>query len=200
MKNLIPKTALKTILAVLIALVLAFGILSLGFPAQMASICENMGNYTFATGYASLNYTYTGKISDLARCVDDSILSENEADIVSFGDKFIADKQAFRAYCAEREANDSRFSYTQYVLGSLTAAKYARGDRDGAVEVALFAMEGIENFPAPNALGILASRAIEKGDSQTMDELYSEAQKHTPAVGEEEYYNTVLKSLSGYIN
>ena len=92
MFNVVVKTALKTLLGVIIALLIAFAIASLGFPGSMASLFENWGNYSLATGYASLSYSYSGNAEDLARCFQDSVLAGNDGDIVRSAKSFTPTK------------------------------------------------------------------------------------------------------------
>ena len=71
--------------------VIVFAILSLGFPGTLCGWCEQLGNYGFAVRYASLYYSYTGDVADLARCAEDSILSENYGDITEYCAKLVHD-------------------------------------------------------------------------------------------------------------
>lgn len=189
MKHFVAKTILKTLLIAILALGVAFGVASLGFPAQMAGMFENMGAYSFATGYASLAYTYSGKTEDLARCVDDSIFAHDDKNIVSFGDKLLADG-GFGDYCS------GRTGYKQFVTGSIACAKYRRGDKEGALNTAGNAL-GSEGFPRPNALGALCLAAYDAQDREFMDELYAEVSARTPSdEGESGYLSDILQLLN----
>lgn len=184
LKNIISKTALKTLLIVLIAVVLAFGVASLGFPQHMATFFENTGSYKIATGYASLAYTYSDTFENLVRCVDDSILSGDDSNIVSFASRLIAAEE-FGEYCSLRDEEfkknlngsgfdaSTEFSYKQYVAGHLSCSQYALGNTDGALETAKNAMSG-EYFPANNAYAMLATRAASRNDAEMKEKLLSE--------------------------
>lgn len=106
MKKVVFKTALKTLLTVIIALLIAFGIASLGFPGSMASLCEKAGNYSLAAGYSSLSYTYSKDIDDLARCAEDSILSKSDGKIIKYCGKLL-NHDGFDELC-KRKSGDMK--------------------------------------------------------------------------------------------
>lgn len=190
MFKVIAKTALKTLLAAVILLCVAFGVASLGFPANMAGFFEKCGNYSFATGYASLSYTYSGKIDDLARCVNDSVLSGNDANTVHFGNMLLEDEN-FAGYCAENAG------YRQYACGKIASAKYRQNDKQNALSVAKSAF--VESgFPANNALVQLMITAEEDKDMLTA--IKSAVEEITPAESETEYHAQVLDILDGLLN
>lgn len=111
---------------------IVFAILSLGFPGTLCGWCEQLGNYGFAVRYASLYYSYTCDVADLARCAEDSILSENDGDITEYCAKLVDDEE-FESYCALRDEEingsiagdddfqDITFSYRQYSMAGLRA-------------------------------------------------------------------------------
>lgn len=202
MFKVIFKTAVKAVFIVAILALIVFGVLSLGFPGTMADLCERTGNYSMATGYASLNYTYSGNVNDLNRCFADSVYAKNDNDIVKFGDKLCADEK-FAEVC---EINSKtvetaggtivEIDYRQYVYGNLACAKYRKGDKEGAVSVANTAMEGVQGFPVNNALAILSLQAIQSADKETAQTLKTEVEKFTPAEAEKEYYDILLNELT----
>ena len=204
MFKVILKTALKTLIIVAVIVLVAFGVASLGFPSEMAGLCEKSGNYSMATGYASLSYTYSKNVNDLNRCFTDSVYAKNDNDIVKFGDQLISDER-FAEVCesitvikvktGEKEI-EIPIDYKQYVCGHVSAAKYRKGKNDDALEVAKAAMEGIQGFPQNNALAVLSLQAIESGDKDTADKLLTEVQKFTPAEADKAYYDTLVDELS----
>ncbi len=196
MNNIILKTALKTFLALFIALFVAFGIASLGFPQHMATACENIGAYSFATGYASLRYSYSGDKEDLARCLEDSILAGKDRNIVVFGNRLTEDRQAFDEYCKTKtEGVWKKYDYRQYVLGALACAKFASGEADGAIDTAKYALEGAAGFPVPNAAGDLAEDIKAAGDAQTAGKLYDAVAACVAADSAEESYLAAVRNI-----
>ncbi|MDE7083014.1 MAG: hypothetical protein K2O89_04855 [Clostridia bacterium] len=197
MFKVIFKTALKTLLVVALVVLVAFGIASLGFPSEMAGLCEKSGNYSLATGYASLSYTYTGNVNDLNRCFLDSVYAKNDSDIVKFGDKLISDEK-FEEVCNLMNGQPSKvegvtIDYKQYVHGSVAAAKYRSGNKEEALKTAIAAMDGVEGFPINNALAILSLQVISDGDTDTANSLLAEIENHGEAGNE--YYETLIKEL-----
>lgn len=182
MSKIILKTALKTLLIVAVVVLVAFGVASLGFPSDMASLCEKSGNYSMATGYASLSYTYSKDVNDLNRCFTDSIYAKNDGNIVKFGDQLIEDEK-FPELCESITAIKVKtngkeieipIDYKQYVCGHVAAAKYREGNEEQALETAKTAMADVEGFPSNNALAILSLQVIQDADKGTAKELLSE--------------------------
>lgn len=202
MSKVILKTALKTLLIVAIVVLVAFGVASLGFPSDMASLCEKTGNYSMATGYASLSYTYSKDVKDLNRCFTDSIYAKNDGNIVKFGDQLIGDEK-FPEVCesitvikvkTDKKEIEIPIDYKQYVYGHTAAAKYRTGNKEQALETAKKAMEGVEDFPANNALAILSLQVIQSGDEGTAKELLNEiTSNHQDG---SDYYNVLIEELT----
>ncbi len=160
MKSIVLKTALKTLLIVISCLLVAFGVLSLGFPQHMATFCESTGNYAVAAQYASLRYQYTGNVDDLNRCMQNAILAQNDARIIEFGKKLTEHKN-FDALCAQKdeqfaqgEYNQYTLSYRQYIYGKYAVALAKTGKLKAATEAAVNG-NGKQSFAKGNALATL---------------------------------------------
>lgn len=201
MLKVILKTALKTLLAVAFAALVAFGIASLGFPSEMATLCEGTGNYSMATGYSSLAYAYSNKAEDLNRCFANGLHAKNDGSIIKYGDKLVKDER-FKEIC---EANSKtvptpnggevKIDYKQYVYGNLACAKYRQKDKDGAFSCADEGMNGLDGFPVNNALAVLSLQVIESGDGETAKLLLEKINKFTPKAAEEAYFNALKTEL-----
>lgn len=198
----ICKTALKTLLLLAVVVLVAFGVASLGFPSEMAGLCEKSGNYSFATVYADLSYKYTKDVNDLNRCFTDSVYAGNDSKIVKYGDDLIKDEK-FAEVCEDitvikitngSEEKEISVDYKQYVYGRVAAAKYRRDKKDEALELATKAMEGVSGFPKNNALAILSLQVIESGDKDTAKTLLAEVEKHQDAANE--YYTALVNELT----
>lgn len=191
--KVIFKTALKALAAVLAALIIAFAVMSLAFPRTMAGIFESLGDYAFATGYASLSYTYTGDPEDLARCVDDSMLAYNDGNIISYGESLIQHEK-FGEICAARDEAIEDFDYRQVVYGNVAAAKYRTGDKNGAIQTAQSALED-GTFPAGNAFGTLALAVIKADDGETAQKIIDGLPAAPQDEEELDYYNKIINAL-----
>lgn len=128
MSNVIFKTAVKTLIVIIFTVGIAACVLCFGFPKTVAGIGEKTGNYSLAVTFASIQYTYTGDIEDLARCAEDSILSENDDNIVKYCGKLIED-EGFEEYCEQRsgklDLGDLKvvINYRQFIENNLSSAK-----------------------------------------------------------------------------
>ncbi len=200
MFKVIFKTALKTLLFVAVLALVAFGVASLGFPSEMAGLCEKSGNYSMATGYASLSYAYSKNVNDLNRCFIDSVYAENDNDIVKFGDELISNEK-FPEVCENNSkkvitenGTEIIIEYVQYVHGNVAAAKFRKGDREEALKTAKAAMNGVQGFPKNNALSSLSLAVIEKGDCDFAKILLDEIQSNH-ADAENNYYNALVNEL-----
>lgn len=181
------------ILVVIIAVALAFATASLGFPQHMATMFENMGAYSFAMGYAGLAYKYSGTVENLARCVDDSIFADDEANVINYGDKLVAHDD-FIEYCTTR-TEESGIDYYHFIYSNLACAKYTRDDADGAFETAQASMQNVADFPENNAYAALAIRAVKALDYEMAIKLYQEIIQKTPSAEQQEYYDAVIGIL-----
>lgn len=196
MFKVIAKTALKALIIAVLFVSLAFGVLSLGYPLGMASFFEHCGNYSFASGYASLNYKYTGKLEDLDRCFYDCSLASDDGDIIYFGETLLS-KHGFDEYGAAR-GEELGINYKHYVCGCVAAAKYRQGDKAEALETAKSAFEAESGFPNANALVKLLLEAqtdtvyLENGVKPAVLEI-------TPLGGQADYYNRVISIIDGLI-
>lgn len=195
MFKIITKTALKVLLALVIALIIAFAVASLGFPKAMAEFFEKQGNYSFAKGYMSLQYTYSGDVGDLARCVQDCILAEDDNSVSKTGDKLLGHEQ-FDGLC-ESETERLGLDYRQYICGKIACSKYRLGDKDGAVSLAKDAVSKSGEFSKNNALVQLAvevSKAKDKECAQTLKTAVEECG------GDTGYSKEVITAIEKVIN
>lgn len=202
MFKIMVKTALKVLLALVIVLAVAFGALSLGYPSGLASFFENCGNYSFASGYAALNYKYTGKIEDLDRCFVDCVYAGDDEYIVYYGEKLVAaNNNGFETLCKARDEQmkELGLNYRHYVLGKVACSKYRRGDLDGALSSAKSAFESGEGFPKGNALISLMLTA--KTDTVFLEEKLKPAVLEiTPLESQTEDYQNILKEIDALLS
>ena len=202
MNNVILKTALKTLLALIMAAVLAFAVASLAFPAHMATLFENMRAYNFAVGYAGLACGYSGTTENLARCLDDSILAGDRVNTVNYGKELVL-REGFLEYSQSRTAAErenlpaelrEKYDYYNVVYGNIARAQYENGDKDGALQTATDSMANLFGFPVNNPLAALAAAA--SGDKSFAGQLYSAVKAITPTAEQQAYYDEVVAILT----
>lgn len=194
LKKIVTKTALKTLLAAIIAILVVFATMSLGFPQHMATMFENMGSYSIAAGYADLAYKYNKTVENLARCVDNSIFAEKNSNIVKYGEKLVTCGD-FVEYSKVR-TEQSGIDYYHFVYSNLACAMYNCSDKDGALERAKSSMQDVEDFPTNNAFAALAILSVENSDRQFSQKLLQEILKKQPSAEQQDYYLTVINILS----
>lgn len=195
MNKIIFKTALKTIVAVIIAAILAFAVASLGFPRSMAGICEGFGNYSLATSYSSLSYKFTGDINDLYNCANYGILANDDGKITYYCAMFY-EHDGFEEFC------EGNAGVKQRVLSNLAAAQYRQGEKDKALNTAEAAMDGVSDFPAGNAISKLCVEVGKSYDKQTAQKLLklTEDGGFVPTAEQVNSYNNVKNILNTVIN
>lgn len=189
MKSIVIKTAVKTLIAAVVALLIAFGIASVGFPRSMSGICENTGNYWLAARYASLSFIYTGDIDDLWRGAENGRRAGDNAKVIEFNEKMTKHSN-FGKLCAEKGGEPVR----QYVYANLAQAKYSESDKQGAVNAVKDALDGVDGFPKNNALAVLAVTVSKAGDKATADMLYELMKDRDDG---SEYFSAVERVLKG---
>ncbi len=195
LKNVILKTALKTLLAVVTALVIAFTVLCFGFPQTVAELFEKSGNYSAAIPFAALKYTYSGSADDLARCAEDSVLANDYPNVVRFCGELTVNED-FTALCERKDEVIAAGFYRQYIFGNYSNALYLTGDADGALVAADKGMEGLEGFPPGNTYAKLAIAVAEAKDGKTALKLLDRLNGITPEENEKVSYDKVKKVIS----
>ena len=159
MGKLVLKTAAATFsLLVAFALIL-FGVVSLASPAAMMSFTDSLDMNGVSAYYSVAVYDRTGEISDLAVAVEKSYYAGHYADAAAYGEKLL-DDSSFSEYCAERDEDTQ--GNAQYAGGIVSSAQYYNGEKDKSLNTAFDALG--QTFPETNAVSLLASAAIDKGD------------------------------------
>ncbi len=191
LEKIVVKTAVKTVLAIIIILAVAFAVFNFAFPQQMATICENLGNYSLAVKYSSLRYSYTGSGLDLARCFENSLSLGDDDYIIEFGEELVG-RSDFDDVCHSMETefyelNDKylegeriEFDYEQRVKGKLAASYYCKGETTKAINYA-FETNGTSSFASGNALILLYAEIKSAGDGDAAQIMLEKLALVTPA-------------------
>lgn len=198
MKKLIAKTAVQTVLIAAGVLLAVALILNFGFPAHMATLFENTGNYALAAEYAATAYERSGDTDDLVRCVDDSILAHRNDYIVKYGKELIADEN-FSRVCQTKDAAADGLDYCQLVYGEVALAVYASGDFDGAYEIADDGrrVRGDACFSEGNALHVLCLKVVSCKDAAAAATLTGALESIEPTeTGESALLESVIQELN----
>ena len=189
MEKIVVKTAVKTVLIILAALLAVFAVFNFGFPQHMATAMEGIGNYDLAVKYASLRYRYTKDCGDLARCFDDSVLLENDKYILEYGEKLIENKD-YADVCREKDEQQkgSRYDYDHWVKSKLSISYYNTGNAAKAIDTAVVneKKDGVLHFEYGNALMSLAARIRTDRDAEAAGYLLEALEEVVPADSIEE--------------
>lgn len=197
LKNIMVKTAVKTALILIAVLLIAFGVFNFACPQHMATFTENIGNYSLAVKYTSLRYSYTGDVYDLARCVEDCVRAESDANIVKYGKKLI-NHGKFGEVCEYKDERNGfeGGTYKQYICGKVASASYSLGDFESALGIAVEA-NGVTSFRYGNALMTLAMRVSDSSDVADKSAVLDALNAVEPSVQEEiELLNQVKDRVS----
>lgn len=182
----------------MIVLCVIFTIFNFAFPQHMATFSEGIGNYNLAVKYASLRYSYTHEIDDLARCFDDAVLWKNDKYIIQYGEELIK-SDGFDELCASKSQSGSSYAYRQRVLGKISISYYNTGKKGKAVELAASA-NGYTGFAYGNALMSLASVVKAANDSEVCGLLIKKLDEINPVSQDElSTLNEVKSSLRAIV-
>ncbi len=195
MKNLVVKTAVKTALTILGVLVVAFVAFNFACPQHMATFAENTGSYSLALRYASLRYYYTGDVNDLARCVDDAILTGNPDYIVDYGGQFLS-HEGKDEVIADRNESLSGIEYGNFVEGKVVVAYYDKGNFSQALELA-YGYNGMTSFEYGNALMSLSVSVAQNDDEASASRVIEILQLITPSEPQEQQYLLQVLEMLG---
>ncbi len=198
MSKVIIKTALKTLLILIFIALAAFAVASFGFPQHMATLFENTENYSIATKYAALRYSYTNDVSDAARCAEDAILSGDDENIIAYC-AVLTEHTDFESYCTQMDEYYSTgeyasytLSYKQYIYGKYVVSLASVGEKEKAAEMALTA-NGLHSFKSGNAISVLALWAVENNDGETCALIVNKMSSITAPDEDADYFASILK-------
>ncbi|MGN0803928.1 MAG: hypothetical protein ACI4MS_00910 [Candidatus Coproplasma sp.] len=195
MQKLVVKTAVKTVLILLGIIIGFFAIFNFSFPQHMATAMESVGNYDMAVKYANLRYFYTKNCYDLARCFDDSVLAEDDENVISYGEKLINDVKYPEVCNYYNRLFNGRYDYNHKVNSCLMVSYFNMGQTDKAIDIAC-EDNGTDSFEKGNLIIVLSSKIYNTHDAMGAEKLLLRLENITP-VGEEQQadYNYVIQKL-----
>lgn len=127
MKKLVLKTTLFTLLAVLCTLAVLFGIFTLFFPKNIASVADQMGNYGVSVFYYEKAYEKSNSVNDLYQLV---LKLDEEADCEK------TSKYANELLCRSDFSvveNQGSPSTREYVSAKYAKSAFLKGDVTSAI-------------------------------------------------------------------
>lgn len=165
MDKLIFKTALKTVILVLVLVILTVCLITVFSPMTLAKFNKKLGNNNLAASYTIIEYNRQKDINDLADIVELSILAKNNKRVLKYSELLISHTK-FDKYCdfidSKNNNNNIYASYRQYIYGWNIRAEYMNGDKDSALEKAKSVMP--DDYSINNCMQYLVSVVIENND------------------------------------
>lgn len=173
MKNLVLKTVLITLAAVIACVFAVYLIFALCTPKTLAKFWENAGNYSVSVKYYEKQYEKTGDISDLAAlCAKLDVKSDSKKAV-----KYLAvftDSENFTEFCEkEDKAGGYKFTSYEYYYGIFTVANYYENGLNAATDTAKKAVKS--GYTDRNAFFVLLSEVkLNKDEGTTVLTVISE--------------------------
>lgn len=199
--KVIFKAFLSTLSAIVLLFAFMFGVLIAAFPSTMMNLAYDFGQDESSIRYAERAYSWFKDTSYMAHAMEVAIGIDNNEKIETCGLIVVEDEEYFTQYCAEKDAMLSdtiAMEYAQYVHGKIATAKYAQGDKEGAVAYAFDSLQG--GFPQSNAVVTLFFEVHYQNDQATKDmirEKMNNLQADGFSVEDKAYFDSVLGSVMG---
>ena len=201
--RVIIRAALSTLAAIAVLIVLMLSALSIAFPHTMMKLTYDLGMDKLSVQFASRAYNYNGRAYYAAYATEVAIGADDYENVEKYGELLVADDE-FAAYCEERDVvveEDGAFevvSYAQYIYGEICKAKYAQGDKEGALQSAWTYIGGGSAFVKNNALVAVLLEALGKKDVSTVQTVLGKMNEIEQSAlnGEEQAYLTQLISAT----
>lgn len=174
MGKLVLKTAAATVSFLVAFALILFGVISLASPAAMMSFTDSLDMEGASAYYSVAVYNRTGAIDDLSVAVERSYNAAHYGDSANYGNELLNSKD-FSAYCEARDKADGvsdkvSSGYRQYAYGIVSNSLYFEGDKDGALNLALAALDN--SFPSPsNAVTNLSVVVMDHDDKEFCKEI-----------------------------
>ncbi len=138
MKKLVLKTIGVTVAAILAVVLIIYGIMALGFPKDLASFYDGLGNDKLAVSYMAKAYRRTGDIKDLDKtCVyaiktgDNGLIAEHLEDLVFH--------EGFKNYCNNSQKGTE---YYDFMASKFVSTSYAVSGLDNDIVNKAFLLTG----------------------------------------------------------
>ncbi len=187
--KIIVRSIFTTLLAICVLFVFTFGAMSLAFPSTMMEFTYKIGFEDSSIHFAERSYKDSKDIYYIAYATEVAIETDDNGKIISCGERFIEDEH-FEKYCGEKNAE-----YRQFIFGRICHAKYLRGEKSEAIELAYGSLNG--GFPKGNSLAAILVISIEKDDAETIEAIREKLLTLTVEGEEKEYLDKTMDIIDG---
>lgn len=134
-EKIIFKTALKTILALILSISILFFATGLIFPGLIGDFTYKLGLTSISVPYTKAQYEYTKDINDLATLIDRAYQIDDYQTVVDFVDKMYEHEHYLDYVDYEMAQND--INYAQYLSGIYVLSLLEIGDSDTATDIVI---------------------------------------------------------------
>ena len=186
--KVIVRTILTTLAAIGVLVLFTIAGLCAFFPSTSMEITYDMGMERSAIHFAERAYKSSKDVYYIAYATEVAIEQDKTGKIISCGEKFI-NHDDFEEYCADMGEN-----YRQLIYQKVCLAKYERGDKQEALDLAESSLlEG--TFPQGNALVAVLLTALNAGDADIVGNIEEKLNSLTIEGDDANYLNQTLKML-----
>ena len=134
-ENIIIKTALKTILVLLLSISILFFATGLIAPGVIGDFTYRLGLTSISVPYTKAQYEYSKDINDLATLIDRAYQMDDYQTVVDYADDMYAHEHYLDYVNYESTQND--INYTQYLSGIYVISLLEIGDSDTATDIVI---------------------------------------------------------------
>lgn len=135
MKNLVAKTIVITLSAIVCVMTITFGALCVFTPKTVARFFNDVGNYPASVFFYELQFEQSNSLDDLAILADNAYSNKDEQGHIKYLSKLVYSK-SFVQYCNKKDADSSsNMSYKEYYTGRLASAYLGSGNFNKALSL-----------------------------------------------------------------
>ncbi len=190
--KIILRAFLSTLAAIFVLIAFMFLTLIAFFPSTMMELSYDMGMESSSIRYAERAYRSSEDVYYIAYATEVAIEEQAQEKIRTCGEELISHAD-FAAYCAQKGEGEEE--YKNFLFGQVCLSKYAAGDVDGAIALAISTL-GEGRFARGNAVVALLIQALEKEDVETQNKL-AQAMENLSVAAEDQAYYAEAKGLLG---
>lgn len=168
MKKTIIKTALITLLSLILVVVSAFGVSALFFPSALGDVFDKLGNYDASVRYYEKAYLKSDDTGDLYNLV--AKLSDSDGARVEKYCSELLRKSDFADFCKIRDEKEpSSVNTKQFVSGKYVVALYRNGKLSTAIDFGNDYCKDEGKYEAYNPLYFLVAESNNMNESDIND-------------------------------
>ena len=160
MNKVILKTAIFTVLALIVATILTIvGVFAFA-PKFAGNCCYELGLKGLAVDCYERVYMETGEFEDLVELVNCGVYAQDDTIVSNYGEEMIGRKVEFKNFCdnadVDVEFTDGAYTTYDYYVNAIMLAKYALNEKQEAVDF-VFRTLFVNGYTENSALKMLVN-------------------------------------------